>query len=91
MTDMERIMIKRMNVESKKEEEMRKSINAQQELMKRIAELQQQLADEQNHWQEQQKEFNNILQSYDNDLRYYMEREESKQETEFVSYDDSDK
>lgn len=91
MTDMERIMMKRMEVESKKEKEMEKSIAVQQELMKKIAELQQQLADEQNHWQEQQKDFNSILQSYDNDLRYYMKREESKQETECVSYDDSDK
>ena len=91
MTNMERIMMKRISIENKKEAEMEKSISIQQELMKKIAELQQQLADEQNHWQEQQKEFNNILQSYDHDLRYFMEKEGSKQEIESVSYDDSDK
>ena len=84
-------MMKRISIENKKEAEMEKSISIQQELMKKIAELQQQLADEQNHWQEQQKEFNNILQSYDHDLRYFMEKEGSKQEIESVSYDDSDK
>lgn len=91
MTDMERIMMKRMEVESKKELEMEKSISIQQKLMEKIAELQQQLADEQSHWQEQQKNFNSILQTYDNDLRYFMLKEESKQETESVPYDDSDK
>ena len=90
MTDMERIMMQRMEVEMEKEKEMEKSISIQQELMKKIAELQQQLADEQNHWQEQQKEFNSKLNCYDHDLKYYMEKE-SKQETECVSYDDSDK
>ena len=91
MTKIEKIMMQRMEVENKKEKEMEKSIAIQQELMRKIAELQQQLADEQNHWQEQQKQFNNELSCYDHDLKYYLQKEESKQETEFVSYDDSDK
>lgn len=92
MTDMERIMMKRMEVESKKEEEMEKFINIQQELMSRIAELQQKLIDEQNHWQEQKKELDSRLQSYDHDLRYFMAKEQSKQKSEeFVPHDDSDK
>ena len=36
MTDMERIMMKRMEVESKKELEMEKSISIQQKLMKKL-------------------------------------------------------
>ena len=35
MTDMERIMMKRMEVESKKELEMEKSISIQQKLMEK--------------------------------------------------------
>ena len=79
MTSIEKIIMGRMNVEMKKEKEMEKSIAIQQDLMKKIAELQQQLIDEQDRFKKQQEQFNNELSCYDHDLRYLMEKEQSKQ------------
>ena len=92
MTSIEKIMLGRMNVEMKKEKEMEKSIAVQQDLMRKIAELQQQLIDEQDRFKKQQEQFNNELSCYDHDLRYLMEKEQSKQKSEeFIPSDDSDK